>query len=270
MIHDSIETKKMLNDLIEHFIYNDWKLSRTKEIDNQIHQWPEIIISNDEIATGNNFVIDTLGAYEYTKDKEIEGRVILYQKTIQRCATEFDKRFYGDNPTDEEKNKSIEAITRIVLLHEFTHWIMHWGISPGFLIDSIKIEPSGIFFGPFDISGGNKYYHESLAQIYTNFKCAESRDLWNVFIWLESQQPLEYKKYNELFLNMKLPENESLSHPIKRINKEDIQQIDNCVKICRQENEQNYNFLERINDKLQLLSLKITLKQILLFIKLGV
>jgi hypothetical protein len=205
----------------------------------------------------------------------MEGRVILYQKTIQRCATEFDKRFYGDNPTHEQKYKSIEAIIRIVLLHEFTHWIMHWGISPGFVIDSTKLEPSGLFYGPMDISGGDKYYHESLAQIYTNFMCAENKELWSVFIWLESMQPPEYKKYNELFIDMKLPENDFLSslilsHPIKRIYKDDIQKLDTCVKICRQENEQNYYFLERIKNDLKHLGLENRLKIILTAIKFGI
>jgi hypothetical protein len=140
---------------------------------------------------------------------------------------------------------------------------MHWGISPGYLKDENSLIHSGEFFGPLKVNINEKNYNESLAQIYTNYMCSDKQDLWNVFIWLEAQQPDEYKIYNQLFLDMDLHDNEFLSHPIKRISEHDIQKIDECVKVCRQENWQQFYFLKRIKNDLPFLKGKNNLKQIL-------
>ncbi len=195
-----------LDKLIKLFEEEDWCFIKADPNYFHTYIWPDIILSekegkmtpfeNSELNPNNkeNFSIELLGCYEFKDNRwENEGSVVLYVPKIKQAAYQywvdnFSKK--GAYNIDDEEYYT-KALSTIILIHEFVHWIMHWIESPGFIDEKLKKQ-----FIPFKYSIKDEiYFQESIAQLFTKFICEDSNDLRDIFIWLENHQPSQYNSY---------------------------------------------------------------------------
>jgi hypothetical protein len=88
----------------------------------------------------------------------------------------------------------IELLSDLILVHEFTHWIIHREISPNLFSEKRFNQLQKIDYETID----NIQFHETAAQVLTNYICSKHLDLWELFLWLSDLQPKEYNIYKEL------------------------------------------------------------------------
>jgi hypothetical protein len=147
------------------------------------YYWPDITLSNRASnhtpKNGNDFEIELLGEYNPSNET-----VTLFLPKIKATSKEFLKTKTSIIETDS-LNKITKDLSYLILIHEFTHWLIDQ------LIKKAKLN--------FEYSlDDNVYFHESLAQLFTHFYCKKDPSLWELFQWLEERQPRQYKIYNEL------------------------------------------------------------------------
>lgn len=147
-------------------------------------RWPEISFSDDRrviidpILDGNK--MELFGVYRIENENK-EGRIIIYHNAIEAAASEFIE--VTEASTIQSREQVIKNLTKIVLIHEFVHWIMHW----------IK-DPNGFRFIPFRYKEEDEiYFHEQFAQLLTYRIIQDDADLVEIFKKLEEKQPLQYK-----------------------------------------------------------------------------
>lgn len=206
----------ILDQLINIFkVKGKWKLKdSTRQFLNQF-EWPDIILADRKRVLSNpqldGNAIDLLGSYSFNNGEEV-GQVTLYKQTILRCSDDYLKSSGITSPSFEDRKKFIEILSEIVLIHEFVHWLVDVGESPEIISYTNTKYLSNKFLGDkerkyYPKLKGLKYdnfdeiaYHESLAQIFTNYYCNKiGGEHWAVFSWLEDQQPEQYKIYTTLF-----------------------------------------------------------------------
>jgi hypothetical protein len=232
--------ENVLDQLIALFNKQGWNLSETKV--NYFHKfrWPDIVLS-DKIArlpepldrTKDNYphTIELLGCYQTTCNPLEEGRVVLYVPTIRKTALEYATAM---KITDaEEINQCIERLTAVILIHEFAHWAVHVGHSPKPASPDcfIKTLPGIEYYDEDSIR-----YHETCAQIFTNYICSINEEIWPLFLWLSEKQPEQYNKYHELF-------GKDIASK-KKITDEQLTSFIYCLEITRAYNIQNYRFFK--------------------------
>ena len=200
-------SNQLVNKLIRHFKdagfdFSDFNSSHY--FVNTFH-WPNIILSDkvwsekdvlyDKRNSDSYGVHELLGAYSLTGYYPAsEGTIIIYYEMIMSYAVDY----VNDQPIiDGEYRKEVikyfEAITAIVHLHQFVHWIMHCKV--GFV--PLKYH-----------SVGEENFHKGFAQLFTLAiinelmleKEVEGKLLKKLFLWLETRQDKKYTVYNEFKL----------------------------------------------------------------------
>jgi len=171
-----------LDELIKPFIKRRLICNREGDYFHEYY-WPDITLSNRASnhtpKNGNEFEIELLGEYNPSNET-----VTLFIPKIKATSKEFLKTKTSIIETDS-LNKITEDLSYLILIHEFTHW----------LIDQlIKIAKLNFEYSLAD----NVDFHESLAQLFTHFYCKKDSSLWELFQWLEERQPRQYTIYNEL------------------------------------------------------------------------
>ena len=192
----------LLDTLIREFQKRNYNINKTASQLFHEFEWPDIVLSGKNRVIFDPIThkkidkdqyygcIELFGEYEINYSNEEEGRVVLYYHTIENIAN----RYLLANPAQIISiEEIIELISIIVLIHEFTHWIMHWIRSGKILTHSNKR------FCPFKYHTEDQVnFHEGFAQLFTFLICKENPYLMKIFLWLEIGQPNQYKKYKEL------------------------------------------------------------------------
>jgi hypothetical protein len=196
----------ILDSLIQEFANRKWLFDEMP--DDYFHQfrWPDVVLSDKEAKfklPGNSedleknypFTIELLGCYEPAPEKE--GRVILFMRKIRETALTYasvEKGLPIGSISESDVQYFIELLSDLILVHEFTHWIIHRGISPDLNSEKRFDQLQHIDYETID----NIQFHETAAQVLTNFICSKHSDLWELFLWLSNLQPKEYNIYREL------------------------------------------------------------------------
>jgi hypothetical protein len=181
----------------------EWKLNDSSHRFYHAFEWPDIILADrkrDFQGLDEN-AIELLGSYAFN-DIEKVGQVTLYKPTILSCADEYLKSLGLTSPSFEDRKKFIEILSEIVLIHEFVHWLVDVGESPTLFSNNTKencdLKKDKLVIKY--IEDDEIAYHESFAQIFTNYYCnLIGGEHWAVFSWLQEQQPKQYVIYKDLF-----------------------------------------------------------------------
>ena len=170
------------------------------------YNWPDIILSEKKLkdfSEDNYGNIDLMGCYKSEDNTWLfEGQVVLYYEVIKKVADKYVKeellKTSDDIGYSEEINETILLLSKIVMYHEFVHWIMHWIESPQLSENkflSRKYIP--IKYEEDD----NIEFHEAFAQLFTKFFCEIDSKRKKIFEWLEKGQTRPYTIYKELNIN---------------------------------------------------------------------
>jgi hypothetical protein len=197
------QENNILDNLIKEFEKRNWQFEKMPT--DYFHQfkWPDIVLSdkvskfklpNKNLEIEFPFAIELLGCYE--SDPESENcRVTLYMPKIRCVALDYASKKLGVSClSDSDSNYFIELLTSLILVHEFTHWIIHNGQSRNLFMESSFKKLEKVEYDHMDAIE----FHETAAQILTNYICSKDSDLWDLFIWLSDKQPEQYNVYREL------------------------------------------------------------------------
>jgi len=211
-----------LDKLIQLFEENGWHFHKANP--NYFHEyyWPDIVLSDkdatlpeiilsdkdstlpeidqiNKVQRNNKYIIELLGSYDSIDEKE--GRVTLYIPKIKETTHDYFLYKFPTKTYDFNAEKYFtELLSTIILIHEFVHWIIHWIKCPGFIDKNSMHRYKSMDYSNLD----EVYFHESLAQLFTNFICRDSSDLYDMFDWLEKGQPNQYTAYKDLIINNNL------------------------------------------------------------------
>jgi hypothetical protein len=193
----------VLEELIQEFGKRQWKFSENGTDYFHKFKWPNIVLSDKEaklnlpidkdLNDNNEYTIELFGAYITGENSQTEGQVILYLPKI--CSTALDyARFKTKKSefTEEERKYFIELLSTLVLIHEFTHWIIHVGTFQ--LSEDVCSKPIPLKYNDVD----SIFFHETIAQIFTNYFCHKQPELGELFDWLEEKQPIQYQMYKDM------------------------------------------------------------------------
>lgn len=175
-------SNELIEKLIEVFKSTDYPSSDTTHVHR--YHWPDVVLT-DRIF--EPLINDYLGTYQFTKtingEIENEGQVFIYYDKIKVAAENYLK---SDTLLYLTLSEAFEAITAIVLVHEFVHWIMHQII--GF--NPLKYE-----------SLDSKDFHEGFAEFFTWYIIKEYPYLITIFEWLlPTEKDSPYLKHKELIV----------------------------------------------------------------------
>ena len=190
--------------LIESFEKQGWVIQRNLN-SAYFHKyyWPDIILSGKKLkdfSEDNYGDIDLMGCYKTEGNNWLlEGQVILYYEVIKKVADKYVKEELPKSSDDmgysEEINETILLLSKIVMYHEFVHWIMHWIESPQLSENKLLSRK----YIPIQYTEqDNIEFHEAFAQLFTKFFCEEDSKRKKIFEWLEKGQTPPYRKYKEL------------------------------------------------------------------------
>ena len=198
---------QLVNKLIRHFKDAGFDFSASISSHyfvNTVH-WPDIKLSDrvwsekDLLYHKRNSDIkgvhDLLGAYSLIGfHPASEGTINIYYEKIMSYAIDY----VNEQPIFEEEYRkevinSYAAISAIVYLHQFVHWIMHTKV--GFV--PLKYE-----------SQSEEMFHKGFAQLFTLAiiteygmeKEMEGNRLKKLFYWLEERQDDKYAIYREFMV----------------------------------------------------------------------
>ncbi len=141
----------------------------------------ELIYDNGDLTQEEMFsdlkeqFIDILGEYNHS------GYINLYVTRIEKTAYKYFHLFGG------VIEDIIECLTEIVLIHETIHWLMHKSMSPS--VRKFKIRYT---------SQDEVYYHEGMAQYFTNEVVNETDLHKSIFNWLLSNQIKRYRIFLDI------------------------------------------------------------------------
>lgn len=176
----------ILDQVIDLFVEKGWKsFTKGENLLNHRYIWPDIVLSDRINGSIEDNGVEALGSYTPNVCPEMNGYVTLYVQTIKSIAERFKEDCKSDLSLEEIKGK----LSALVLIHEFTHWI----IQIGFWRDKI-----GSLKMKYDCTDSINF-HEALAEIVTNYFCSQDPAMKNIFDWLEPKQPLQYSIYNKIF-----------------------------------------------------------------------
>jgi hypothetical protein len=241
----------VLDRLIQEFEKRSWQFSKMPEGYFHTYYWPDVVLSDkagqlelppelnsERVKKEYPYTIELLGCYRFNHDNNKEVNVVLFMPEILKTA----KAFLDQNGKAQDKlNVYVEKLTELILIHEFTHWIFH--LRP-FLLATGNM--AGLY--PIEYNSIDSIeYHETLAQVFTNFFCHQDDELKEIFIWLEEKQPDHYKKYRGLISN-------EVANPVE-IKEDHVIKLIFCVRLSLEQgyDTQGYIILERyfkeINEK---------------------
>jgi len=162
------------------------------------YELPDSIeISDDECVFMNEEdIFDRLGCYKKQEGIDKEGKIILYKK----CIESFGTRFFEQNRhllSFASLTDCINMVYKIVLWHEFGHWITHW------MSDSKGNKWNDTFWylkpNPNDLL-------EGLAQLFTYYAIlndADVKKLKFLFEFMLLGQCAPYHKHIEIMKHSK-------------------------------------------------------------------
>jgi len=239
----------ILDQVINLFVEKGWKsFQKGDHFLNHCYMWPDIVLSDKKNGIIGEKGIEALGTYTPNKKTIKDGTVTLYIQTIKSTAQEYKEQQKLILSLDE----IIEKLSTLVLIHEFTHWI----IAIGFGRD--QIIPAKLEYSCKD----SIYFHESLAQIVTNYFCSKDPTLKHIFDWIEKGQPQAYSVYKKIFHPTKTvaisPEqiNRIIYIVILLQIREEIDsnnQYCNALRKATNSNNQSYDLLKEYYDQLKAL-----------------
>jgi len=150
---------------------------------------PDIVLSEKMLENYDEYDTDRMGAYynrtlcrigrvDNTNITFGEGYIVLYTGAISECGKSLALACGGN------EDEYTLAIAKIVLIHELFHWMIYE--YPAML--------SNMYFMKDWPTVGNKMFHESLAQYYTQNKIKQLEDefLMKVFDELTERQMPNY------------------------------------------------------------------------------
>lgn len=228
--------------LIKIFNQGNWEINnQNNELNGKTeNEWPDIVLTEKEKIKitpedYEPYKIESLGEY-IVENKTIK----LYVKTILEMAKDYikSKNYIDGKPllvfitkdTVINVKEAFEIFTEIVLVHELAHWLMHVGYSKSFRKDHYQLIN-------FHYTNKNEIqYHESFAQIFTNYFCATHSDVryWTLFKWLEEKQPCNYKKYKELITRTKSKEDGKITGDDEKITRNDLTKLFDLFNFTRE------------------------------------
>jgi hypothetical protein len=259
-----------LDELIELFIQKgDWKRELRNE-ENYLHQyfWPEIILSDEECLINYwneaNNCIERLGEYRLRPNRG--GQVVLFMPTIFSCISDY---LNHNNLSEDSRNQHIVALCELVLIHEFVHWLVDVGESPSQIqlwgATQLTAEKYGMayrkFISQLDLfkytNVDSVSYHETFTQIFTNYFCNKIGGIhWDLFQWLEPQQPLQYTVYKDLFSGIwagrdMIIDGVILDQRIQMIQEEQLEQVFDLLNFTRELDCQSFEVLQVLSNNYQ-------------------
>lgn len=150
---------------------------------------PDIVLTEKMLENYDEYDTDRMGAYynrtlcrigstNNTNIKFGEGYIVLYTGALSECGKSLALASGGN------EDEYTLALAKIVLIHELFHWMIYE--YPAIL--------SNMFFMKDWPTVGNKMFHESLAQYYTQNKIKQLEDefLMKVFDELTERQMPNY------------------------------------------------------------------------------
>jgi hypothetical protein len=148
-----------------------------------------------------------------------------------------------------------------VLIHEFIHWLVDMGESPKSTQiwgeKQEKIAKYGVLERhyvsklpdfKYDDNDSIKY-HESFAQIFTNYYCNKIGGIhWELFEWLEIQQQEQYIVYKDLFSGSDMIIGGVFQdQKIQMIKEDHLEQVFDLLNFTRELNCQSFSVLEALS-----------------------
>ena len=212
--------EELISILVETFKNHGWTIDELPAIFDSDEQKSSVDLKNNDFWDFDNF----LGVYRQVNNLWInEGEVVLFTENIYDVAQAFcdydnaplrnpetgelirrengeitrksDLMHYlveGQNPDyGISLNDSIYYLTAIVLIHELTHWMIHWGTD--FNQKSLK--------SSFEYNNDDqKQFHEGLAQYFTDYviNIYGNQKIKELFIFLKEKQSPPYQIFEEL------------------------------------------------------------------------
>jgi hypothetical protein len=212
--------EELISILIETFKNHGWTIDELPTIFDSDEQKSSVHLNNDDFWDFENF----LGVYRQANNLwSNEGEIVLFTENINYVAQAFydydnapirnpetgelirrengeitrksDLMHYlveGQNPDyGISLNDSINYLTAIVLIHELTHWMIHWGTD--FNQKSLKCE--------FKYNDDDqKKFHEGLAQYFTDYviNIYGNQKIKELFEFLKGKQSPPYRVFEEL------------------------------------------------------------------------
>jgi hypothetical protein len=235
--------KNILDNLIQEFIKRNWLFDEMPNDYFHQYRWPDIVLSDKEatyrlpnysdLKKEHPYTIELLGCYTHDDNPEKEGNVILYMPRIQQTALNFAVFKTGipqSSFSEEDKKHFVELLTTLILIHEFTHWVMHWGNSPNIFVKNQYNHSKVIEYNSIE----SIQFHETIAQVLTNYFCAKNESLWELFLWLSNRQPPLYNQYRDLLWGDAISEN--------KVQDTDLDSFIECLKKSRFYNLQDYRY----------------------------
>jgi hypothetical protein len=215
---------ELISILIETFKNHGWTIDELPTILDSDEK-SNVHLNNDNYWDFDNF----LGVYRQVNNLwSNEGEVVLFTEKIYDVAQAFydhdnppirnpetgevirrengeitrksDLMHYlveGQNPDyGTSLNDSINYLTAIVLIHELTHWMIHWGTD--FNQKSLKCQ---FKYNNID----QKQFHEGLAQYFTDYVVTiyGNQKIKELFIFLKEKQSPPYQVFKELKTDLK-------------------------------------------------------------------
>jgi hypothetical protein len=262
------KNKNVLDDLIDLFVKKgkgEWKRELRTE-PNYLHKyyWPEIVLSDEQSLqttwNENKNSIERLGEYRLRTDKD--GQIVLFIPAIYGCINDF---LSSKNLNIDSKNKYFEVLCELVLIHEFIHWLVDMGASPKCTQIWGETQENSSKFGlgerhyvsklpdfKYDDTDSIKY-HESFAQIFTNYYCNKIGGIHSeLFEWLEKQQQTQYTVYKDLFPGIWAGRDliiggEFPDQKIQMIKDDNLEQVFDLLNFTRELNLQSFKVLEALS-----------------------
>jgi hypothetical protein len=216
--------EELISILIETFENHGWTIEGLPNIFDSDEQKIITHLNQIDFWDYDNF----LGIYRKVNNIWCnEGEVVLFTESIQKVAQAFFEKdnapmrnpetgelirrengeltrksdllhfmAQGQNPDYGITLKdSIDYLTAIVLIHELTHWLIHWGTD--FNQESLRCD--------FRYENGDpKEFHEGLAQYFTDFVLREygNRKICEIFDFLKEKQSELYNVFEELKIDL--------------------------------------------------------------------
>ena len=248
-----------------------WQLDKSKFDFFHNYQWPDIILADRKRSLKDKkldgYAIELLGSY--SKNEEEIGQVTLYMPSVFRCVEDFLK-FKGKTDNSFENIKvNVEILSEIILIHEFIHWLVEMGESPKSTQIWGETQEKSAKFGlgerhyisklpdfKYDDNDSIKY-HESFAQIFTNYYCNKIGGIhWEQFEWLEKQQQTQYTVYKDLFPGIWAGRDMIIDgvipdQRIQMIQEEQLEQVFDLLNFTRELDCQSFEVLQVLSKNYQ-------------------
>ena len=260
--------ENVLDELIKLFKEKgEWDLYPSETDFLHFYQWPDIVLSDRRRSFNNQegHAIELLGSYSINDQNK--SQVTIYMSAILDCVNDFIMNRGLNEPSFNDKKKYVEILSEIILIHQFVHWLIDVGSSPKLTEFKNKkvgenIDMSGIneieYISKLNDNHESVSYHESFAQIFTNYFCNKIGGIhWELFEWLEKQQDKQYIVYKDLFSGIWAGRDLIIGgvfpdQKIQMIKDDHLEQVFDLLNFTRELNLQSFSVLEAISSNYSL------------------